>query len=123
MSKETVKCGYKHCWHESRDVLRESATKINGRYYHSDCAMIRTEINEIKQLYCIEVDKNVSIPLLAMVLNNLIFIKGVDTKYILFGLKDWIKYNKKLIKSPFTLYYLQDNERLTRIWNNRQEIT
>lgn len=119
---KTVKCEYKHCWHESREVLRDDATKINGRYYHSDCAMIRTEINEIKQLYCIEIDKNVSIPLLVMVLNNLVFTKGINTKYILFGLNYWIKYNKKLIKSPFTLYYLQDNKTILRLWDKNQKL-
>ena len=123
---KTVKCGYKHCWHESREILRDSAIKISTRYYHADCASIKYDIEEAKRLYYENIDKNVSIPLLVMVLNNLVFIKGVNTKYILFGLNYWIRYNKNSIKSPFTLYYIENNKVLLRLWdkeNKNKELT
>jgi len=115
MTEIIVKCGYKHCQHESRELLRDSATKIKSIYFHEDCAITKITINKIKELYCKSVDKDVSIPQLLGVINNIVFKKGINAQFLLFGLEYWIKKNVK-ISNPYVLHYIKDNKIVANAW-------
>ncbi len=52
MAKPKVyKCGFRHCQHESCEVSQEEAVQVGRRYFHSDCAEIYYNMQEIQRLY------------------------------------------------------------------------
>ena len=103
------KCSYTHCLHPNTLVGDDESVVINGKHYHWDCAQIKSDIQELRDMYIHHIDKNVKIPVLAKVLNDLVFKYNQPIEYLKFALKYYIDYKIK-IKSPFTLLYLRTNK-------------
>lgn len=114
MAEKTYVCGYKHCLFNSK-ITASEAVSVGNRKYHKECALIRDKINEIRDLYIDNIDKNVAIVELVGVLNRIIFTKNVDIDYMLFAMNNVIK-RKLRIKSPYTLYYVADNKQIFALW-------
>lgn len=120
MSKKQVyKCGFKHCQHESCEVLQDEAVKVGGRYMHKDCAKISNNMTKVRDIYYEEISKTVVVKQLVSVINNLVLKKNVDSSYLLFALNHAIS-AKIPIKSPYGLHYLIDNQNIKKLWNTKQ---
>lgn len=102
-------CAYNHCLHPGERVKDSEAVVIKGSYYHWDCAQTKSDINELKQLYISRIDNNVSVPMLAKVLNDLVLKYGLSIGYVRFAINHYAD-AKIRIKSPFTLLYLRTNK-------------
>lgn len=103
------RCSYSHCLHPGEKVEDSAAVIVNGRYYHWDCAQTRNELQEIRDIYLMKIDSNVHIPVLAKVINDLVFKYNQPIEYVRFGVKYYADH-KTYIKSPFTLLYLRSNK-------------
>jgi hypothetical protein len=119
MSQEkTYKCGFKHCLHEN-DVSQDEAIKIGNRYMHEDCAVISNNITKIRDIYYEKISNTVVVKQLVSVINALIFTKKIDSSYLLFAINFALTSNI-LIKSPYGLHYLADNQRIKDAWNKKK---
>lgn len=88
MAKPKVyKCGFRHCQHESCEVSQEEAVQVGRRYFHSDCAEIYYNMQEIQRLYREKISNTVVMPQLLSVINNIVFTKHIESSYLLFALK------------------------------------
>jgi hypothetical protein len=116
------KCGFKHCIHES-DVSQDEAVKVGNRYLHKDCAVISDNLAQIRDTYYEKVSKTVVMKQLVNTINNIVFVKNIDSGYLLFAINQALATNIP-IKSPYGLHYLVDNQRIKEAWNkkNAQEI-
>lgn len=119
MAEQTYKCAFKHCKHESCEVSRDCAIRINKRYFHKDCAEIYKNIEDIKALYYEKISNTVVVSNLMSVINNIIFKKGVDSNYFLFALKYAISTNRR-INYPQGLHYIVDDYRIKKLWTKKQ---
>ena len=118
-NSKTYKCAFRHCSHESCEVLQDEAVKLGNRYFHEDCADTYKNINAIKVLYYEKVSNTVVMPQLSSVINNIIFKKHVDSEYLLFALKSAIS-TKKKINYPQGLHYIIDDFRIKNAWEKKQ---
>lgn len=116
------KCGFRHCQHESCEVSQDEAVKVKNRYFHKDCAEIYNNIEEIKSLYYEKISNTVVMPQLISVINNIIFKKNVDSKYLLFAVKYAIN-TKKKINYPQGLHYIIDDYQIKNAWEKKQTQT
>lgn len=102
---KTVKCQWKHCRHESKDVPREDAVRAdNGKYYHKDCLEEKQKIDEIINFWGTKINPLVNYGQLHSVLNNLIYKKNVEPDYIFYTVKlgqkeGWLHYPQGLYRS------------------------
>jgi hypothetical protein len=121
--KQIYKCAFKHCQHDSCNILQDEAVKVGQRYMHEDCAKISENISKIKELYYTKISNTVVIKQLVNVINNLIFKKNIDSNFLLFALNYAIS-EKISINSPYGLHYLIDNKKVKEIWykKNNQKI-
>lgn len=119
MAEKTYKCSFKHCQHESCEVSQGEAVQVGKRHMHKDCAEISNNITQIRDLYYEKISKTVVMKQLVSVINNLVFKKNVDSGYLLFALSHAIS-AKIPIKSPYSLHYLADNQRIKQLWNKKQ---
>lgn len=104
-----VKCGYKNCINEDRELNKEDAIKVGNRYYHQDCYQIIEDIREIADLFKKHINENVVYSVLVRVINDIIFNKKNESGYLLFGLRYYI--NKKIpLNYPQGLYYVIQNK-------------
>jgi hypothetical protein len=122
MTEKYFKCGFKHCKHDS-EVSQDEAVKVGTRYMHKDCAVISSNVSRIKDIYYEKVSKTVVMKQLVSTINNLVFVKNIDSGYLLFAINQALATNIP-IKSPYGLHYLVDNQRIKEAWNkkNAQEI-
>ena len=102
------KCGYSHCLHPGLLLSDEEAVKEGKTFYHWDCLQLKNDIKEIRDIYMSRIDKTVSIPILAKVINDLVFKYNQPTDYIKYAINHYADYGIK-IKSPFTLLYIRNN--------------
>lgn len=116
---KTYKCSFRHCQHESCEVMQDEAVKLKNRYYHEDCAKIYKNIEEIKTLYYEKISNTVVMPQLINVINNIIFNKKVDSDYFLFAIKYAINIKRK-INYPQGLHYIIDDYRIKEAWKKKQ---
>lgn len=116
--KDTYKCAFPHCQHSSCEIPRDEAVKVGARYMHKDCATVSEYMQKTVDLYYEQVSNTVVIKMLRSVLNNIIFKKKVDPKFLYFALDFAIK-NKIPIKSPYSLHYLVDNSRIKDLWKKK----
>ena len=114
-------CGYNHCLHKGEKVLEQDSVIIGNRRFHKDCAEVRRYIEEIKEVYYDDVDKRVNFAQLSCAINNIVFNKGVDPRYLLFALKYIISIKAK-INSPYTLHYLPKNNKILNLWKKEVDI-
>ena len=118
-NSKTYKCAFRHCSHESCEVLQDEAVKLGNRYFHEDCANTYKNINAIKVLYYEKVSNTVVMPQLTSVINNIIFKKHVDSGYLLFALQYAINIKRK-INYPQGLHYIIDDFRIKNSWEKKQ---
>lgn len=120
MAKPKVyKCGFRHCQHESCEVSQEEAVQVGRRYFHSDCAEIYYNMQEIQRLYREKISNTVVMPQLLSVINNIVFTKHIESSYLLFALKFAIN-TKISIRSPYSLHYLVDRYQVKEAWKKKQ---
>lgn len=119
MEEKQYVCGYKHCLINTKIPASEAIT-IGNRKYHKECAFIKEKINEMRDLYIDNIDKNVSIVELVSVLNRIIFTKNVDIDYMVFAMNNVVR-RKLRIKSPYTLYYIADNKQIKAIFEKENK--
>lgn len=118
MKTQIFKCAYNHCKHESCEIPQDSIIKIGNRYYHDDCAKNKENILKIKELYYQKISNTVVMAQLLNTINNIVFVKNVDSDYLLFALNFCID-NRIKINSPYGLHYIIDNSRVKAAWNNQ----
>jgi hypothetical protein len=120
MADKTYVCGYTHCLHKGEKVSEQDSVIVGKRRFHKDCAQMKEYIDEIKDLYFDYIDKDADYKVVLSVINNMIFKKGIDPEYFLFGLKKWV-WKKVKIKSPYSLHYLATNKILLAEWEKVKE--
>lgn len=91
---------------------------ISKKHYHWDCASIKQEIEEIRNIYYEKIDKDVSFPVLTKVLNDLIFKYELEVEFVKFAVNYYADYKVK-VKSPFTLLYLRKNDYMREKWKKK----
>lgn len=114
--KNTVKCRYKYCKHESQDIPRDQAVSVGRAYYHADCLKESREKKEIVDLFLEKVNPNSPPQQLWRTVNDLVGKKGHDSEFILFGLKYYINHKIKL-SYPGGLYYVVANKEMANEYN------
>jgi len=114
MAEKQYVCGYKHCKIHNK-IPASEAVIVGNRRYHIQCAETREKLNEMRDLYIDNIDKNVAIVELVSVLNQLIFTKNVNIDYMLFAMKN-VVLRKLRIKSPYTLHYIAENKQIQTLW-------
>lgn len=112
-------CGYSHCLHKGEKVIDEDSVVVGKRRFHKDCAETRDYIEILKKLYFDYVENPKYVEVVG-VINNIIFKKGVDPRYMIFALKHIISKNVR-IKSPYFMHYLPKNNTILKLWKNEQE--
>lgn len=119
MADKVYKCAFKHCQHKPCEVPQGEAVKVGNRYMHKDCAEKSEYIQKTRDLYFEKVSNTVVMKQLVNVLNNLVIKKNVDPKFLYFAV-DFAISNKIPIKSPYSLHYLVDNNRIKEMWNKKK---
>lgn len=120
MSQEkTYKCAFKHCKHETQDILESESEKVGNRYMHKDCAKTSINITKVKDLYYEKISKTVVMKQLVSVINAIVFNKNIEAEYLFFALSYAIS-NKIPIRSPYGLHYLIDNNKIKSTWKKKQ---
>ena len=112
----TVKCRYKYCSHENREIPREEAECVGKAYYHKDCLKESREKKEIVDLFLNKINPNSPPPQLWRTVNSLVNTKGYSSDYVLFGLKYYIR-NKIPLNYPAGLYYVVSNKDVEAEYN------
>lgn len=111
-----VKCRYKYCSHESREIPREEAECVGRVYYHKDCLKESREKKEIVDLFLDKINPNCPPPQLWRTVNTLVNSKGHSSDFVLFGLKYYISH-KIPLNYPGGLYYVVANEDVKSAYN------
>lgn len=110
-------CRYCKCIYGSRDIEPEDDVVDGKTHYHAKCLEYKNTIFEITDYYYKNVSKTVVFAMLVKVVDNIVFKKKVDPKYLLFALKYAVQHGAK-IKSPLGLHYIIDNERIKTAYQN-----
>lgn len=118
-AEKRYKCAFKHCIHESNELLPDQAVKIGNRYLHKDCAEIRQNIEKTRDIYYLRVSNTVVMSQLVKVIQHLVFNKKVDSGYLVFALTYALD-NGMTIRSPYGLYYIVDNQRIKDAWSKKK---
>ena len=122
-----VKCRYTKCnkLHESQELNREDAVQGGkGSYYHPDCYHMMQTVNQIRDLFCKEINPLMTgqqIGLLVTTINNLVFGKNIDVDYVFFALQWFIKNKPGKLQHPFGLHYVIQNKEIAEAWKKVQE--
>lgn len=114
-----MKCKYAHCKHESKDIPKGEEIKHSTGYWHKDCLDESLCIREIIDVFVRDVNKNVVVSALRRVINDIIYVKGVDSHLLLFGLKYYVSH-KIPLNYPGGLYYVLQNRDVQREWDKMQ---
>lgn len=113
---DIVKCRYKNCIHDNKELDKLEAVKIGNSYYHKECNEIKEDIKSIVDLFTKHINSNVVYNVLLKVINEIIFTKKIDSKFLLFGLKYYIQ-NKIPLNYPQGLYYVIQNKDVKNTYN------
>lgn len=113
---DIVKCRYKNCIHDNKELDKSEAVKIGNSYYHKECNEIKEDIKSIVDLFTKHINSNVVYNVLLKVINEIIFTKKIDSKFLLFGLKYYIQ-NKIPLNYPQGLYYVIQNKDVKNTYN------
>lgn len=112
-----MKCCYKNCFCEDSDEIVK-----NGRWnYHPQCLETKNDIAEIAQLFKDKINNNVVFPQLYGAINNIVFKKGITTKFLKFGLEYYIN-NKIPLNYAMGLHYVVQNKDVQKAWDKAQAI-
>jgi hypothetical protein len=109
MSKDIVTCRFKNCIYDDKKLDKSEAIKVGNNYYHKECNEIKENIRLIVDLFTKHINSNVIYSVLMRVINEIVFTKKIDSKFLLFGLKYYIQ-NKIPLNYPQGLYYVIQNK-------------
>lgn len=124
---EIVHCRYSKCakLHESNELNRDEALRDdNGRYYHPDCHHMMRTINEIRDLFCKEINPVMTsqqIGALVSTIHNLVFTKKVDVDFLKFALMYFIKSKPGKLHQPYGLHYIVQDRDVVSAWDKEQK--
>ncbi|MBU3186547.1 hypothetical protein [Clostridium estertheticum] len=113
-----MKCRYKYCTHESKDVDKEDAVKDGTSYFHKDCFKQKSVKQEIEAYY-IENLPTTAIQLLRKAINILLNENPYSAEYVLFIIKK-IHVNNLVINNPFGIAYYCHEGRNIKEWKKIQ---
>ena len=116
MDNTTAICKYSHCLHSNREIEKEKAVRVGNAYYHSDCLKTKEDIKEIVNLFKTHINPNPVYAQLQSVINNIIFVKKVQSDFLLFGLRYYIEH-KIPLNYPQGLYYVIQNKDVANAYN------
>lgn len=112
----TVKCRYKNCIHDNKEIDKSEAIQVNKSYYHKDCYETKEDISKIIDLFTKHINSNVIYNVLVRVINDIIFNKHNESKFLLYGLQYYIA--KKIpLNYPQGLYYVIQNKDVINNYN------
>lgn len=119
MSKEKIyQCRYSKCLYDTKDIQPDDDCIVNKTHYHKKCYEYKSKIAEIADYYYNHISKTVVYGQLVRTINNIVFNKNVDPKFLLFAIQFSVKNGAK-IKSPFYLHYLIDKDEIKRAYNQQ----
>lgn len=110
------KCKYTHCLHSSTEITDDNFVKIGSACYHTDCAEHRAKVNELITFFKEQINPDVVVSELRRVINVIVFQRGTDIDYILWGTKEWAS----SLHYPQGLYYLVQDQRMREKWDKIQ---
>lgn len=116
MSKDIVTCRFKNCIYDDKKLDKSEAIKIGNSYYHKECNEIKEDIKLIVDLFTKHINSNVVYSVLMRVINEIVFTRKIDSKFLLFGLKYYIQ-NKIPLNYPQGLYYVIQNKDVENTYN------
>ena len=116
MDNTTAICKYSHCLHNNREIEKRKAIRVGNSYYHSDCFKTKEDIKEIVNLFKAHINANPVYAQLQSVINNIIFVKKVQSDFLLFGLRYYIEH-KIPLNYPQGLYYVIQNKDVANAYN------
>ena len=116
MDNTTAICKYSHCLHDNREIEKRKAIRVGNSYYHSDCFKTKEDIKEIVNLFKVHINANPVYAQLQSVINNIIFVKKIQSDFLLFGLRYYIEH-KIPLNYPQGLYYVIQNKDVTNAYN------
>ena len=116
MDNTTAICKYSHCLHDNREIEKRKAIRPGNSYYHSDCFKTKEDIKEIVNLFKAHINANPVYAQLQSVINNIIFVKKVQSDFLLFGLRYYIEH-KIPLNYPQGLYYVIQNKDVANAYN------
>lgn len=119
MAELMCKCAYKNCQHEPCEFPQGEAVKMGKRWMHSDCAEMYECITKTRDLYYEEISKTVVMSNLVHTIQNIVEKKKVDPRFLYFALEFAVN-NHIPVKSPYSLHYLVDNNRIKELWKKKQ---
>lgn len=109
-------CGYSHCKHDNKEVDKTDAVKVGNRYWHKDCFEESNTIREIIDIFQNKCNPQVVIPALRKVINTIVYTKGNDAKFLLYGVKYYVSH-KIPLNYPGGLYYVLQNKDVKKEWD------
>lgn len=113
-----VRCRYKHCKHDQKEIERDQAVKDGGAYYHPDCHQEKELMRSIEQYFINNINSQPIMQQLRTVINRLVYVQGKDPAFILFAMKYAVQ-NKIQLRYPPGLYYIIDRDDVIEAWRKR----
>jgi hypothetical protein len=114
-------CGYNHCLHKGDKVTEQDSVIVGKRRFHIDCAEVKGYIDTLKDMYFDHIDEKANYVEVLSVINNIVFTKGVDPRFMIFALQYIINVKARL-KSPYSLHYLPNNQRIVKLWQKENGV-
>lgn len=111
-----MKCRYKNCLCEEKEIPKGEEVLFNKLYYHKSCLETKNNIQEIARVFSEKINENVVFPQLYRVVNNIVFDKKVDSECLLFGLNYYVEH-KIPLNYPQGLYYVIQNKEMLAAYN------
>lgn len=126
-AQSIVHCRYPKCTklHETTELKKEDAIQTKSKsYYHPDCFHTMQTVNEIRDLFCREIDPFLTgkqVGMLVSIINNMIFSKKIDVNYIKFALQYFIQNKPGALKYPGGLAYIVQDRDVVSAWNKEKQ--
>jgi DNA-binding MarR family transcriptional regulator len=98
-----------------RRIIILNITEKGKAYLEEQKKKSAEYIEELKDLYFEQIDKNADYVQVVSVINCIVFKKFVDPRYMIFAIKYLIKKHAR-IKSPYSLHYLPNNKTIQNLW-------
>lgn len=114
-----MKCKYAHCKHETKDIPKGQEIKNGTGYWHEDCLKESLAIREVIDIFTKDINSNVVMPQLRRTINNIVYDKGIEAEFLLFGLKYYVSH-KIPLNYPGGLYYVLQNKDVQKEWDRVQ---
>ena len=118
--KKLHKCKAANCVYETRDIDPKDEVFFNGYYLHKKCKELRELHGACVGAYNEKIDSTVAKTVLGKVFKEMIYVKKIDPKYILFVIQYCETHNEKP-KSIFSLYYILNKVKIKRAYEEYKE--